>query len=304
MFEAFAVQVLLASASLTQAAELLRLDWDSVQRIMDRGVARGLARRSTDEVTRVGLDEKSFGRGQDCVSIMTDLGQRRALDVVKDNTAEAAQSLWDCLPEEQRGQVAAAAMDMGAGFAKATRLKAPDAHIVHDRFHVSKYLNEAVDKTRRDENRRLTEQGDESLKHTKFLWLQDAPVTGEKALAFEDLCSRELKTAKAWYFKELFIEFWAQPDGILAKRFFDEWYASAIRSKIEPVKKVARMLLNHLDGLINYFDHHITNAITEGFNSRIQAIKAAARGFRSFKNYRTRILFFCGTLQLAPDLPP
>jgi len=304
MFEAFAVQVLLASASVVQAVELLGLDWDSLQRIMDRAVERGLARRAIDKVRAVGLDEKSFGRGHDYVSIMTDLDQRRVLDVVKDNTTEAAQALWDCLPEVQRGQVKAAAMDMSAGYAKATRQKAPAADIVHDRFHVSKHLNEAVDKVRREEHHKLVAQGDQSLKNTKFLWLQGEAVQGEKALAFEELCSRELKTAKAWYFKELFVEFWQQPDYISAHRFFDDWYASAIRSKIEPIKKVARMLRGHLDGLLNYFEHLITNAITEGFNSRIQAIKAAARGFRSFKNYRTRILFFCGKLTLAPNLTP
>lgn len=132
--------------------------------------------------------------------------------------------------------------------------------------------------------------------------MQGDPIQEENALAFEELCSRELKTSKAWYFKELFVEFWEQPDYISAHRFFNHWYASAIRSKIEPIKKVARMLRDHLDGLLNYVDHRITNAITEGFNSRIQTIKAAARGFRSFKNYKTRILFFCGKLDLAPNL--
>ena len=164
MFEAFAVQVLLASASLTQAAELLRLDWDSVQRIMDRAVTRGLARRSTDEVTRVGLDEKSFGRGHSYVSLMTDHKPARVLEVVPERTTEAAVALWESLPELQRKKVMAASMDMGAGFAAATRQAAPQAKIVHDRFHVSKHLNEAVDKVRRDEHRRLLEQGDESLK--------------------------------------------------------------------------------------------------------------------------------------------
>jgi transposase len=76
-----------------------------------------------------------------------------------------------------------------------------------------------------------------------------------------------------------------------------------IRSKLELLEKVARMLQSHLSGLLNYFDHPITNAITEGFNSRIQALKASARGFRSFANYRTRILFFCGKLDLPPILP-
>lgn len=301
LFEAFAVEVIQACASLTQAAELLRLDWDSVQRIMDRAVKRGLLRRSTEQVSHVGLDEKSFGRGQDYVSLMTDLRGQRVLEVVKDRTTEAAVALWKTLPDEQLARVQAASMDMGANFAAATRQAAPDAKIVHDRFHVSKHLNEAVDKVRRDEHRRLLAKGDESLKHTKFLWLQGAAVTGERALSFAELCERDLKTARAWAHKETFTEFWHQPDGIAAKRFFEEWNTAVMRSKLEPVKKVAQTLSRHLTGLLNYFEHRITNAITEGFNSRIQAIKAAARGFRSFENYRTRILFFCGKLDLSPD---
>src|SRR5690606_7415982 len=155
MFEAFAVQVLRACASLTQAVELLRLDWDSVQRIMDRAVQRGLTRRSTEAVTQVGLDEKSFGRGQDYVSLMTDLQGRRVLEVVADRTTEVALALWKSLPEEQRKQVQAASMDMGANFAAATAQAAPAAKIVHDHFHVSKQLNDAVNKVRREEHRRL-----------------------------------------------------------------------------------------------------------------------------------------------------
>ena len=284
MFEAFAVQVVQACASLTQAVELLGLDWDSVQRIMDRAVQRGLMRRSTEAVTQVGLDEKSFGRGQDYVSLMTDLQGKRVLEVVEDRTTEAALALWESLPEEQRKRVQAASMDMGANFAKATAQAAPEAKIVHDRFHVSKQLNDAVDKVRRDEHRRLLAKGDESLKHTKFLWLQGAAVDGDRALAFAELCERELKTAKAWAYKEMFVEFWLQPDAIAAKQFFEDWHRTVNRSRLEPLKKAARTLATHLVRLLNYFEHRITNAVTEGFNSRIQAIKAAARGFRRFEN--------------------
>jgi len=308
MFEAFAVEVLSACASLTQAAQLLRLDWDSVQRIMDRAVQRGLKRRTTEQVTQVGLDEKSFRRAQNYVSLMTDLTQRRVLEVVEGRTTEAAVALWRSLPETQREKVQAASMDMGANFAAATKQAAPTAKIVHDRFHVSKHLNDAVDKVRRDEHRRLLAKGDESLKHTKLLWLQGATVTGERALSFAlsfaDLCARDLKTANAWAYKEMFVESWNLPDGIAAKRFFEQWNRTVTASKLEPLKRVARTLANHLIGLLNYFDHRITNAVTEGFNSRIQAIKSAARGFRRFENYRARILFFCGKLVLAPSLPP
>lgn len=301
-FEAFAVKVIEACRSLTQAAELLRLDWDSVQRIVQRAVERGLLRRSVESVRRVGLDEKSFGRGQDYVSLMTDLEKARVLEVVTGRDLPSAIRLWESLPEPQRKKVEAVAIDMGANFAAATRIAAPQAAIVHDKFHVSKHLNEAVDRVRKEEHRRLLEKGDESLKQTKFLWLQGAAVTGERALTFQELCARDLKTARAWAHKETFVEFWSQPDAFTGHSFFKSWFGTVRRSKLEPLKKVALTLAAHLVGLLNYFAHPITNAITEGFNSKIQAIKADARGFRSFKNYRYRILFHCGKLDLTPAL--
>lgn len=284
MFEAFALQVLQACRSQTQAAELLRLDWDSMQRIMERGVARGLARRDTDQVKYIGLDEKSFGRGQDYVSVMTDLVGRRVLEVVEGRDTKQAVALVKTLPEKQLKKIEAAAMDMGANYAAAAALAVPQAAVVHDKFHVSKMLNEAVDKVRREEHRRLLQQGDSSLTSTKFLWLQGAAVTGEQALTFEGLCARNLKTARAWMHKENFNEFWLQGSTDQACAFFKNWYRAARRSKLEPIKKVAASLNDHLAGLINYFVHPITNAMTEGFNSKIQAIKSNARGFRSFAN--------------------
>jgi transposase len=302
-FESHAVDVLNASRSLTQAADLLRLDWDSVQRIMERAVARGLHRRSTESVRFVGLDEKSFKRGQDYISLMTDLKGKRVLEVVEGRDTEQAVALWETLPEPQRKKIEAAAMDMGANFAAATRQAAPQARIVHDKFHVSKLLNEAVDKVRREEHRRLLEKGDDSLKDTKFLWLQGDCATGERALRFEELCERDLKTSRAWAYKETFLEFWAQPDAATGQGFFAKWFPAVRRSKLEPLKKAALTLKTHLLGLLNYFLHPITNALTEGFNSRIQAIKADARGFRRFANYRVRILFFCGKLDLSIHSP-
>lgn len=301
-FEAFAVAVMLASRSLTQAAELLRLHWDSVQRLIERAVVRGLADRTTEGLKRVGLDEKSFLRGQSYISLMTDLNGRRVLEVVPGRDQEQAIALWEKLPAEQRGQIEAAAMDMGGNFIAATRKAAPQAAIVHDRFHVAHHLNEAVDKTRREEARKLEEQGDETLKKTRWLWLHGTVPEHQKA-SFEELLEMNLKTSRAWCYKEQMVEFWSQPNAVEGERFFQQWYKAVMRSKLEPVKKVARMLKDHLLNILTYFQHPITNALTEGFNSKIQAIKADARGFRRFENYRARILFFCGGLNLFPQLP-
>lgn len=302
MFEAFAVKVIQAARSFVQAMEILKVDWHTIQQIVQRAVERGLMRRATDEVKQVGMDEKSFGRGHDYVSIMTDLKGQRVLDVVKDRDTASAVKLWETLPAAQRQQVEAVAIDMSAAFAEAARLAVPQAAIVYDKFHVAKHLNEAVDKVRREEHRRLLEKGDDSLTGTKFFWLQGDALEGERALSFAELCERNLKTARAWFHKETFAEFWAQLDAASASDFFDCWFGAARRSKLEPIKKTALTLKNHLAGLLNYFVYPITNAMAEGFNSKIQAIKADARGFRSFVNYRYRILFHCGKLALLPAI--
>jgi transposase len=304
-FEWFAVKVILACHTLRQAEELLRIDWDSCQRIMDRAVARGLARRSVEQVRRVGLDEKSFLRGHSYVSTMTDMTDAktaRVLEVVRGRDLESGRKLWQSLPELQRRQVVAAAMDMSASFVAATTAEAPGCAIVHDKFHVSQMLNEAVDQTRRAEHAQLQARGDDTLKDTRYLWLKGT-VPEEKQPAFSELLERNLKTARAWAYKEMFTEFWAQDDMADGRTFFDDWYRSVTRTRLDKVKKVARTLKGHLDHLLTYFAHPITNALTEGFNSRIQAIKSAARGFRRFENYRTRILFFCGKLDLMPKCP-
>ena len=132
LFECLAIEVLLAARSVSQACELLRIDWSSAQRIMERAVARGLCRRSLEGITRVGLDEKSFGRGQDYISVLSDLDQSRVLEVTPGNDTQSGQRLWQSIPAAQREKVQAAAMDMSAGFAAATRLEAPGAEIVYD----------------------------------------------------------------------------------------------------------------------------------------------------------------------------
>ena len=95
--------------------------------------------------------------------------------------------------------------------------------------------------------------------------------------------------ARAWAAKELFAKFWAYQQAGWARRFFKDWFGWVSRSRLKPMVAVAQLL-----NLLTYLRHRITNGVIEGLNSKIQSLKAAARGFRNFQNYRTRILFFCG----------
>ena len=301
LFERFAVEVLLASASVSQACALLGIGWDTAQEIMRRAVQRGLERRQLERLKYLGMDEKSFRRGQSYVTLLTDLEESRVLDVVEERTAEAAGQLWDTLSPEQKQGVEAVAVDMWEPFIQTIQTQVPEADIVHDKFHVSKYLGEAVDKVRRQEHKELLAQGDETLKGTRQLWLYNpqnfSPEQAEEFSALKDL---QLKVARAWAAKELFSKFWEYQMEGWARRFFKDWFGWVSRSRLKPVVEVAQMLKRHLDNLLTYLKHHITNAVTEGLNSKIQNLKSAARGFRSFRNYRIRILFFCGKLNLYP----
>ena len=109
-----------------------------------------------------------------------------------------------------------------------------------------------------------------------------------------------LKVGRAWAAKELFTKFWDYEQAGWARRFFKDWFGWVSRSRLGPMVDVAQMLKRHLENLLTCLKPRITNAVTEGLNSKIQSIKSAARGFRNFKNYRTRILFFCGKLTLYP----
>src|ERR1700678_1916301 len=238
---------------------------------MERAVARGLVRRRTDEVKVVGLDEKSFGSGQDYVSIMTDLTEARVLEVIPGNDTQSGCELWKTLAVEQRERVEAAAMDMSAGFAAATRKEASNAAIVHDKFHVSQMLNEAVDRVRRREHHQLKKQGDDQLTGSRQLWLYNPENLEDLRFEkFKELLKENLKTSRAWMHKENFRGFWEMESVWQAEGYFTRWYASAIRSRLEPIKKVARTLKAHLSGLLNYFIYPITTAATEGLNSQQQ----------------------------------
>jgi transposase len=304
MFEAFGIRVLQAAANVSRAATLLRLSWDSVHKLIERAVQRGLDRRSIDSVNHVGMDEKSLGKGHDYVSVMTDLDHRRVLDVSKDRTIAAADELWQTLNENQREEVESVSMDMWQAFMTSAEKNAPNAEIVHDKFHVSKYLGDAVDKVRRQEHRELKAEGDERLTGLRQMLLyNEENLNEDQQIDLQILQKSDLRTGRAWALKENFRHFWDSANEAAGKRFFDGWYGWAMRSRLEPIKKVARMLKGHLPGLMSYFNHYVTNALSEGFNSKIQSIKSAARGFRSFANYRLRILFYCGKLDLDPVIP-
>jgi transposase len=303
LFERLAIELLLTSKNQTKTATILRTSFDTINHIMHRAVERGLHRRDhASTITRVGIDEKSFQSGHQYVSVLSDLERRCVLDVVKDRTEEATETLVNtALSEEQRNNIEAICMDMWKPFMNTSAKCLPQADVVHDRFHVMKYLNDAVDTTRRKESKHLAKQNDPILKGSKYLFLKNPDnLTDAQQTRFQQLQALNLSTSEAWRMKENFKGFFDSTTLDEAKNFFSEWSNNVHISVISPMQKVAVILQRHLNGLLNYVKHRITNSVAEGLNALIQEIKFVARGFRRFENFRVAILFYLGKLDLYP----
>jgi transposase len=300
LMEGFVIKLLQVCPTTKGVCEFTRLSWSTVNAIMVSAVERGMLRRSDDSVPHIGIDEKSSERGHTYISVLTDIERSRVLDVVPERKLKAAKKLLGTLSPTQCASVEAVAMDMWPAFMSATRECVPQADIAQDRFHVSKYLGKAVDTVRKQERASLSKAGTSPLTGSKYAWLKNyADGRSAEAVSFRALNQLNLKTSRTWRIKETFTQFWSYNYMGAAKRFFDAWSNNAMRSRLEPVKKVVKMLRRHEPGLLNYSRHRISNASAEGFNSAIQLIKANARGFRNFTNYRARILFHCGKLNMS-----
>jgi len=303
LFERLAIEWLLA-ASQKAVAKQLGLSWDQVHGIMERAVARGLKRRETEALPRIGVDEKAFRKGHKYATLVTDLDQSRVLYVAEDRKQSSLDGFWETLSKEQLASIEGVAMDMCDAYENSVRAHLPGAadKIVYDKFHVAKQLGEAVDQVRRAENKVLRAAGDDRLVGSKYQWLRNPDNFGDDQWSeFRALRDSKLKTARAWALKEQAMLLWDYKHEGWAQKHFTWWYRWATRSRLKPMVQRARMLKARLPNILTYLKHGITNATSESLNSKIQWVKYTARGFRNFKNFTTAIYFHCGGLNLAPS---
>jgi transposase len=303
LFERFVIAVIEQCATVLGACRLLRMNWDEVWGIMSRAVARGMRRKQEKVIPVFAVDEKAFKKGHKYMTVVCDLHKATVEHVAEDRKAESLKAFWKSLSPEQLKGIEAVTMDMWSPYIQATVQCVPEAgtKIVFDRFHIMNHMVKAVDAVRKQEHRQLSAAGDDTLKGSKYLWLfSEENLPDKHRPKFEVLKEMNLKVGKAWAMKESLRELWEYAHTALARRFFKKWYAWASRSRLEPVKKVANMLQEHIDNIITYCRHRVTNAVAEGLNSKIMAIKRRACGYRNKEHFKTAIYFFCGGLNLYP----
>jgi transposase len=292
--------------SLSATATLCGLSWDQSMNAMKRAVARGQARKEHRIPRRIGVDEKSFARRHKYETLVYDIDGGTVEFIYADREQESLEAYYKQFTSEQREQVEAVAMDMWDAYIAATKAYIPNAEkkIVFDRFHIMQHVLKAVDSVRKQEHKELSGKGNDILKGTKYLWLWSRENIPEwRREEFEELRAKDLKVCRANAIKENLRHMWNYRYEANMRKYFNTWYFWATHSRLTPIKKAAQTLKVHLDNIVTYARHRITNALAESMNAKIEKVKRMACGFRNRAHYRMAIYFHCGGLDMFTRRP-
>ena len=304
MFEALVIDWL-RDASVDAVRDHLGLTWYQVDMVMKRAVERGLARREATPVHDIGVDETSFQKRHEYVTVVTDTTRSKVLHVSDGKSASSLSEYYESLSPEHLAAIETVSMDMSSAYISSTRkhLEDADDKIIFDKFHVAKILGAAVNKVRREENSMLKEQGDRRLVGTRYLWLSGSENVSLSNWRghFKPLRESVLRTARAWAIKEEARRLWSYTTYGWARRGWNKWLSWANRCRLQPMIKAAATVKNHLWGILNAAVTGLSNATAESLNAGIQRLKKRACGYRSRAKFRIAILFNFGGLDLMPE---
>jgi len=292
-----------------ETARAFQTSWEAVYRSVDWFVQWGLAHRQLEGVQAIGIDEIHWGKGLRSENFLTVIYQidthcRRLLWVGPRRTqASLRRGLAALGPEVVRG-LRFVCSDMWQPYLRVIAAQAGHALHILDRFHITSHLNQAVDQVRRAEYGRLRGQPQAAkLKHLRWKLLRrGSRVRGRAKQRLYGLLRAKLATGRAWMLKETFQDFWRYRSLTWAATFLDVWCERALRSRIEPMRKVARMLRSHEELILNWFraKGEISNGPVEGLNNKIRVVTRRSYGFRTYHAMETALYHNLGRLPEPP----
>ena len=278
-----------------EVAECFRVSWDRVYGAVRHAVDWGLAHRCLDGIESIGVDEVQWSKGHHYQTVVyqIDEGQKRLLWVGADRKAKTLLRFFRFLGKTRTSQLQFVCSDMWQAYRKVIAKKASQAVHVLDRFHVMQRLGKAIDKVRAAEVKQLEADGYEPvLKGSRWLLLKRPEnLTAKQAVKLSALLQYNLKSVRSHLMKEDFQRFWEYWSPAWAGKFLDQWCSRAMRSKIEPMKKMARSLREKRELLLNWFraEGKISAGIVEGFNNKLKLVTRKSYGFRTQEGYETAL---------------
>ena len=273
----------------SQVAEAFGAGWHTVACAVELAVAWGRAHMDLSGITAIGVDEIAWRKGHVYATVVYQInqGRKRLLWVGEKRTVKTFLKFFRWLGKERNGLIQFVASDMWKAYLKVIAKKIPQAIHVLDRFHIMAHLNKAIDQVRAEEAKEMKRKGLEPLlHHSRWCLLKRKPKLTEKQEGkLESLLPYNLRTVKTYLMKEEFQQFWEYVSPHWAGVFLDRWCRKVMYSKIEPIKKVARMLRGHRELILNWFRarKEFSSGAVEGLNNKAKLSTKMAYGFGSFK---------------------
>jgi transposase len=288
--------------SWSEVASVFRTSWDSVRRAVSHAVEWGLAHRDLGGLTALGIDEVAWGRGHTYLTLVYDIGAgtRRLLAVAQERTEASLRGCLDSLGEAACGQVRYVCSDMWQPYLKVIGQRLGQAVHVLDRFHVMQQFGKALDAIRAAEAKRLERDGYEPvLKRSRWCFLKRPEnLTDKQTVRLAELLKYNLRTVRAYLLREEFQRLWEYRSGWWAGKFLDEWTGRVMRSRLEPMKKVARSLRDHRPLILNWFraKGQVSAGAVEGLNNKVKLVTRKSYGFRTAEVAKLALLHNLGQL--------
>ena len=283
-------------------AETFGTTWQNVFRSVKYAVSWGLAHRILEGIKSIGVDEVQWQKGHKYLTLVyqIDAGRRRLLWIGKDRTAKTFLRFFRMLGNERSRQLKFICSDMWKPYLKVIAKKASQAIHVLDRFHIMQKMSKAIDKVRAGEARQMKADGyEEVLKHSRWCFLKRPEnLTDKQTVKLSELLKYNLKSVRAYLLKEDFQRFWEYVSPGWAAKFLDEWCTRTMRSKIEPMKDIAKSLRTHRELILNWFRAKgaISAGIVEGLNNKVKLTTRKSYGFRTYEAIETALYHNLGDL--------
>jgi len=279
---------------LKQVAEYYDLHWETVKRLHKEHLQDTLGPVDLTDVEVIAMDEFAIQKGHRYATVVVEPYRKQVLWVGRGRRREDVRPFFELLGQEGRRRLKAVVMDMNPAYEEETRAQCPDADIVFDLFHVvAKYGREVIDRVRVDEANRLKHDkpARKVVKGARWLLLRNPEnLTREKdRVRLDELLAANRKLAKVYILKEDLKMLWDYQHLGYARRFWEEWYRRAIRSRIEPLKRFARQLKAKIHGVLSHCRWPLHTSLLEGINNKIKVIKRMAYGYRDDAYFFLRI---------------
>ena len=272
-----------------ETAQAFRTSWEKVFDAVEHVVTFGLQHRSLGQIDAIGVDEIQYAKGHKYLTLVyqIDLGVTRLLWVGKERTIESFQGFFDTMGKEVIAGICFVCSDMWKPYLKLIRQHCSEALHILDRFHIVANMNKALDQVRADETGRMHREGlDPVLKKSRWLLLRRSDnLAVEQHFRLRELLRFNLKTVRAYLLKEAFQQLWDYKSAAWAGKFLDEWCRQTMRSRIEPMKKIARSLRSHRELILNYFraQKMLSSGVVEGLNNKAKVTMRKSYGFRTYR---------------------